>query len=175
MAPPIAPDQKIFATVRAWFPAPEFKVDTLRDPNTFGLLYRIMHVASRLTMTGVFDDDAGLHQDMIDHGMNSTAVKMHHQLAMHGYGEPMPFYGFYDMRTSPWTRHDPKLEFEAKQALLNLFDMKLLQREVQGIGHQYYIVKLKEWAYPVTAEALDRPLEWWQSLVSTLLKGPVAI
>lgn len=168
--------ERFEAAARAWFPKPEFIVGTSYKYESLCHLLRVQHCPSRLFFDTVVDDIS--LQDVRDvrdvdqiaaQIMEPLAWKVHTHIASLGFGEPYNVEGFYDMKMRPWEHRDPLDDAEAKRALLNLFGIMLLEREAQGLGKLIFMVRHGKWARKISAGQLDKPIEWWQMFISSIL------
>jgi hypothetical protein len=156
---------------RAWFPAPEFRYDTSRNFEHMTTYLRITHMPSRWAIDQNIDEahiaDVQDPKKLAMNIMERLAEKMHFDLALKGFGEPVNIGGYYDMAQRPWVRREGVDDWEAKRALMQICDLILIEREAQGLGHLLYMVRRGKWAQKISTEMLDKPLEWWQAFISS--------
>lgn len=162
--------ERFNAVARAWFPKPEFIMQSQLSINNHML--RVRHMASGMCFDTVVEslmmqssDDV---EEIIQKVIEPLAWKAHTELGLLGYGAPYEIGENYDMETQPRTLHD---DHEAKRALLNLMGIQLLERDAQGIGKLIFMVRHGKWARRVSTEMLDKPIEWWQMFISHIIKN----
>lgn len=153
------------ATLRAWFPGPEFNVHTDYSLENMATRLRVVHLASTLMFDRMVDlEDAysALYpNNLIRTILRSLSQQIHSELAGRGYGEPYTI--------APGSR-------SALKALFQLMGIELLSRECQGEdgdepdGRRLYMRRSGCWHRRISIAMLDRPLEWWQGFISGLVR-----
>lgn len=156
---------------RAWFPSPEFTVASHVSAQLLATYLRITHMPSHWNIDHYIDEthiiSAKNPKGFVTDIMEMLAEKIHFDLALKGFGEPVNIGGYYDMAQRPWVRYEGVDDWEAKRALMQICDLILVEREVQGLGHVLYMVRRGKWAQKISRKTLDNPLEWWQAFISS--------
>lgn len=158
------------SVARAWFPGPEFRIAIHYAIQNYTTYLRVTHMPSRVSIDHMVDETHFMDvQDPFGFAnriMESMAERMHFDLALKGFGEPVNIGGYYDMTRRPWVRREGVDDWQAKRALMQICDLMLIEREAQGLGHLLYMVRCGKWAQKISTEMLDKPLEWWQAFIS---------
>lgn len=161
-----SPGKILLDRARAYFPEPEFALDTVLPPATYSHILRVLHRPSRLSVFHTLDPDWCTHTDLVQAVIEGLASSMHEQLARDGHG-------------TPFNHRDPpdNQDWGAIWALLQLMALELIWRDdVQGIaapyGRKLYLVRRNEWALDISPRITMLPLQYWQGYVHSVLARP---
>lgn len=150
----------------AWFPHPEYYCAARYRIEALAWCLSVVHRDSQQSLSQLVDGDILDQVHLRDDAFATMAESMNHELCRKGHSRPLC-----------WLDVPPECEFESIQALCHVAGLKLRAREIQGRSRSsyngliIYMVRPDKWVRPVAHAFFEKPFQWWQQHVTSMVTG----